>query len=299
MRHFPLHSVLRRVGFFCLVPVILLLTACGDLPRSFQGNPGGNAPMLSLPPTARLIVPPPANARLSEEGARYLAENLADALAARELPVVFGRPRTEDWRLNITAETRGRNTVPSYVINNAEGEMMGTVEGQPIPTVDWAHGRERTLNAAIAVATPKIVTMLARIEAVRRANDPAIMTGRGPTRVALTGVFGAPGDGNTALAQKMRDFLGRNGLVVQDTATGADWTVVGRIEMAVGAEPNQQRVEIQWVIADKAGRERGRVLQLNEIPAGSLNRHWGDVAYVVAEEASGGVRDVIQRQQAP
>ena len=31
-----------------------------------------------------------------------------------------------------------------------------------------------------------------------------------------------------------------------------------------------------------AGDERGRVIQLNEIPAGSLSRNWGDVAVEVA-----------------
>jgi hypothetical protein len=38
------------------------------------------------------------------------------------------------------------------------------------------------------------------------------------------------------------------------------------------------------------------VVQLNEIPAGTLDHHWGDVAVVVASEASGGVNDVILRQ---
>ena len=38
------------------------------------------------------------------------------------------------------------------------------------------------------------------------------------------------------------------------------------------------------------------VVQLNEIPAGTLNQYWGDVAAVVAREAAGGVRDVILTQ---
>ena len=45
-----------------------------------------------------------------------------------------------------------------------------------------------------------------------------------------------------------------------------------------------------------AGREVGRILQLNEIPAGTLNGFWGDVSVVVAKEASSGVRDVILTQ---
>ncbi len=289
---------MRNFLTFLVLP-ILLLTACGDLPRSFQGNPGGDAPMLSLPPTARLITSPPTEARLGEDDARYIAENLADTLADRELPVVLGRPGPEDWRLEISADLRGANVLPTYVIKNAEGEMMGTVEGAPVPTQTWANGGSATMDAAIAAATPKIVSLLAQIEASRRANDPSTMAGRGPTRVAFTGVSGAPGDGNTMLVQKMREFMSRNGLVIQETRTGADWVVSGEVEMAAGENPSQQRVEIQWIVSDTAGNERGRVLQLNEVPSGSLNHYWGDVAYAVASEASGGVRDIIQKQLTP
>jgi hypothetical protein len=58
----------------------------------------------------------------------------------------------------------------------------------------------------------------------------------------------------------------------------------------------KERVEIQWSIKTMAGDERGRVVQLNEIPAGTLDHYWGDVAVVVASEASNGVNDVINRQ---
>jgi hypothetical protein len=37
-------------------------------------------------------------------------------------------------------------------------------------------------------------------------------------------------------------------------------------------------------------------VQLNEIPACSLDHYWADVAVIVATEAAGGVHDVILRQ---
>ena len=58
----------------------------------------------------------------------------------------------------------------------------------------------------------------------------------------------------------------------------------------------QQRVEIQWSVRTAGGDERGKVVQLNEIPTGSLDHYWADVAVVVATEAAGGVNDVITRQ---
>ena len=56
------------------------------------------------------------------------------------------------------------------------------------------------------------------------------------------------------------------------------------------------RVEIQWVLTNAAVDERGRVVQLNEVSSGQLNSYWGDVAVVVAEQASGGIRDALLTQ---
>jgi hypothetical protein len=79
---------------------------------------------------------------------------------------------------------------------------------------------------------------------------------------------------------------------VQDQADGAQFAVEGQVEVAATG-PGLQRVEIVWVVSRRDGHDLGRVLQLNEVPAGSLNGLWADVALVVAEEAAGGVRDVI------
>ena len=83
--------------------------------------------------------------------------------------------------------------------------------------------------------------------------------------------------------------------MVQDDASGADFIVQGNVNM-VPIAGGQQRVEIQWTVAAASGDERGKVVQLNDIPAGSLDHYWADVAIVVATEAAGGVNDVIKRQ---
>jgi hypothetical protein len=49
-------------------------------------------------------------------------------------------------------------------------------------------------------------------------------------------------------------------------------------------------------VRNAQGDERGRVVQLNEIPAGTLNGFWGEIALVVAAEAAGGINDVVNRQ---
>jgi hypothetical protein len=42
----------------------------------------------------------------------------------------------------------------------------------------------------------------------------------------------------------------------------------------------------------------GRVVQINEVPSGILQRFWGDVAYAAAQEAAGGVQQVIRNASA-
>jgi len=83
--------------------------------------------------------------------------------------------------------------------------------------------------------------------------------------------------------------------VVLTTPTDADFIVKGKVAVAP-LPAHKERVEIRWSVTNPSGDERGKVVQLNEIPAGTLDHYWGDVAVVVAAEASSGVNDVIRRQ---
>jgi len=271
--------------------VLILLTACGDLPQPFLGRPGTMAERLSQPPPSRLAIPSPALSLLPDAGADTWAGAVADALKIEEVPAVAGRSRRRsDWTLVLSAELRGTEVVPTYAVQNPSGEQQGFVEGAPVPAANWASGDPAVLKAAAAQAAPAIASMLNRIEAARRQSDPTSLQNR-PARIYFTGVTGAPGDGNRSLPAQMQTRLTNMGLVVQDNAKGADFILAGQVQTAPGAG-GTMRVELQWIVTDAKG-ERGRIVQLNEVPPGTLDRFWGDVAVVVAEEAAGGVRDVI------
>ena len=279
--------------------LLLLVSACGSLPQPFFGQPGAAARRLSQPPPSRLAVAPPTQGLLPEDAAAAWASAVADALVAMEIPAVAGgqaggRGAGRDWRLALAAEWRDGAVVPSYAVLNPAGERQGVSEGQPIAMQAWAEASPATLRLAAADAAPGVASLLSRIEAARRQSDPNSLVNR-PARIAFTGVTGAPGDGNASLPAQMRTRLAGLGMVVQDTAKDADFSLVGEVRLAPGSK-GAQRVEIQWIVEDATGTERGRILQLNEVPPGTLDRHWGDVAVVVAEEAAGGVRDVVTAQ---
>jgi hypothetical protein len=85
---------------------------------------------------------------------------------------------------------------------------------------------------------------------------------------------------------------------VQELADGAAFGVTAEVTVSP-APAGQQRVEIQWIVSRRDGEELGRVFQINEVRAASLDRFWGDVAYAAAEEAAGGVQTIIRNATTP
>ncbi len=271
-----------------------LLAGCGDLPQPFLGNPGATGRILAQPPTPRLAVPVPGQALLPEQASVTFAKALAAALQNQEVPAVEGPSQSGDWRLDVTVGMHGATVVPVYAVLDPKGRDQGKSEGKPLASADWAAATPATLSRAAAEAAPGIADLLTHIQAALQHADPNSLYNRA-ARVQVVAVTGAPGDGNGALTRQMRTMLSQLGPVVQDTATGADFIVRGEVKL-VPIAGGQERVEIQWSVANPSGDERGRVVQLNDVPAGTLDSYWGDVATVVAQEAAGGVRDVILRQ---
>jgi hypothetical protein len=275
--------------------LVLACAGCGDLPQPFAGRPGATALRLAgMPPPARLAVPPPTGALLADDAAKVWADATADALVGLEVPAVAKEIRPGDWRLIMTAKASGNAVVPTYTVQNPRGKAEGSTDGPPIEAQLWANGDRTALSAAAIAAAPKIAALLTSIEAAQMQSDPNSLLNR-PARLVVPDVKGAPGDGDLSLAAQMRRQLPRNGEVVQDSPQGADFIVQGLVHTAPGAG-GTMRVEIQWVVSDAQGREAGRIIQINEVPPGSLNHYWGDVAMVVAQEAAGGIRKVIDNR---
>lgn len=270
-----------------------LLPACGDLPQPFRGNPGGQASALAAPPAYRLAVPVPADALLSGAQAAGFAEALSNALLANEVPASVTDPFPLDWRLAVQARLDGGSVVPRYLLADPDGRPQGEAEGSPIPARDWSDARPELLRRVARDAAPRIADLLLRAEAARKGMDPAALAVSGPPRIFVPAVRGAPGDGNQALTARLREALGQNGMVVQEVAEGARFAVTGLVNVIPQPQTRTQRVEILWTVSRRDGEDLGRVLQLNEVPQGVLERFWGDVAFAAATEAAGGVRTVV------
>jgi hypothetical protein len=282
------------VSFFKVLPVLLLLAGCGDLPQPLLGNPGATARRLAQPPPARLAIPVPDQALLTDGAAKAWADAMAASLQSQEIPAVAGGSGKKEWRLLLSAELKGSSVVPAYSVVNPAGVPQGTSQGAPVPAGVWSDGAPETFKAAAENQAASLVTLLNHIEAVRQQSDPNSLVNR-PPKLYFAGVTGAPGDGNRALTQQMLLKLPSLGDVVQDTAKDADFTVVGQVKTGDGPK-GAMSVELQWIVTTPKGQEAGRVVQLNEVPAHTLDAYWGDVAAVAAAEAAGGVHEVVVQQ---
>jgi hypothetical protein len=281
--------------------LVLLVSACGGLPQPFAGYPGATAARLAQPPPARLSIVAPKSALLPDQAASGFADALAEALSAQDVPAIVTAPSKGDWRLVTTAQlgdgAQASEVIPIYTLLDGTGEQAGVQQGQPVSASAWSQAAPATIKLAAANAAPGIADLLTRIEASRRASDPNSLVNR-PARIVVPDVTGAPGDGNRQLARQMRLALAGQGMLVQDVTPKdgqTDFTVAG-VVVAVPIAGGMTRIEIQWIVSNPKGDERGRIIQLNEVRAGSLDRLWGDVAVVVASEAAGGVKDVVTRQ---
>jgi hypothetical protein len=285
--------MIARRGQLALL-LCFALSACGDLPEPFLGNPGATARRLARPLTPLLAVPPGTDTLLPDAANQALANHIATALQASEVPAMVRTPEKTDWRLITRAERTGDFVTPLFSVRDPQGKEEGSAQGEQVPVQAWGNADAALLDRVAAEAAPRIGAVLTSIRVAHDKADPGSLYNRA-AKVQVADVTGAPGDGNLALTQQMRARLAVLGPVVLTTPAGADFVVQGQVNV-VPIPKGQERVEIQWSVKTVSGDERGRVVQLNEIPAGTLSRYWGDVAVVVAAQASSGVNDVILRQ---
>jgi hypothetical protein len=274
-----------------LVSCCGLLSSCGDLPHPFAGNPGAMALQLSRPPPPRLLVPPPPNGLLPQSDAAVWAHAMADALVAEEIPAYAEPAHKGEWMLRMTADLRGIQVTPHYSLIDPRGGDRGDVLGSAVPAAAWAQADPAVLRQSAGQAAPRVLALLRAVDAGIKQSDPNSLYNR-PARIYFTGVTGAPGDGDMALTRFMRLKIPDTGDLLVDQGPGADFILRGTVK--VTAEPgNQQQVEIHWLVSDLSGRLAGDVAQGHDVPAGTLDHYWGDIAAVITEEAAGGVHEVI------
>ena len=155
---------------------------CGDFPRPFHGAGAAcGCPAAGAPARG----PRAHRALLTDAASRSLRGRRGRGSAGSEVPAVAERVQPGDWRLVMTAEQRGGAVVPSYTVQNPQGEPQGQAEGKPVPAAAWAAAEPATLKTRGRRRRPAVADLLTRIEAAHpaeRPEQPVQPAGPGPGR---------------------------------------------------------------------------------------------------------------------
>jgi len=112
--------------------------------------------------------------------------------------------------------------------------------------------------------------------------------------VAVVPVKGAKGAGNDELTRAMRQTLTTAGWTVLKSPAKNALTISGRVEMAE-VSGNMQMVALKWAVQAPDGGKLGDVNQANNVPAGSLDEGWGEIAGFAVEAAATGIFELINK----
>jgi hypothetical protein len=282
---------MNRVAIACLA---LLLVACqGEIPKPFAVQTAP-PPGLRPPDAAGIFVLPAEGAPQSSAAA--LAQAMATALQDSDVPASATFSNQESYRLVAKATTApldaNRQSIALiWELRDSHDALVGSVNSRiDAATAGWSRGDSELARALALPAAPALAKLI-------QGNAPLPSGGLNPV-VAVREVQGAPGDGDRALTRAMGAALQRTELTVAAPGAKGDYVLTGTVAVSP-PDGQRQRVKVLWILARADGSEIGRINQENAVPAGSLDRAWGDVAYAVTGAAAPGVRRLVEEAQLP
>lgn len=268
--------------FLALLPVLLLVVACGEMPQPFR-HEGLNPSVLPPGPRAVLVRPPDDGA-----AAQAVAAAVVKRLVDQDIPASVNRSAPGSWVLASSAETLGPSRRLTWRLISPEGEAPAEFT-QTLPAAQWeALGRAGVDRMADEIVARYLPALLHEPGApsVAEAPPPRVPTLR------IERISGLPGDGDAALTKALAGILRRMGVKV--TESGEADAVVGLRFSLVPGRPGEEMLDLTWVVKDgRSGAELGKAAQQGALPKGRLASAWGALAGDIAAGGAEGIADIM------
>ncbi|BAE49396.1 hypothetical protein [Paramagnetospirillum magneticum] len=267
---------MRRLSLLLL---LLLTTACGDIPQPFR-HEGLNA-AVSPPGPRGVVVRPPDD---SPSGAA-LAKAIIKRLSEQDIPASSRSAAAGSWVLAATPETSIATKRLVWRLIPPDGDIPAAIT-QSLPAALWETAGPATIDRMADEVVAKYAATLH--------GEPEQPLDSAPARVPairLEPLAGLPGDGDSALSRALGQALRRLGLRLGGPE--ADVTVLGRITLVPG-RPGEEILDVTWVVQDaRTGKELGKAAQQGALPKGRLSGPWGALAGDIAAGGAEGIADII------
>ncbi|HXO91137.1 MAG TPA: hypothetical protein VN849_10160 [Stellaceae bacterium] len=275
----------------------LAAAACQPLPHPFAADaPRPGSPILTLRDSASVTIAPVQGTPRAT--AEKLGAAMASALQQLEIPASDKAASIGSYELvgkitTMPASGDKAVLVAVWDLREPSGLSLGErTERIEAPMRDWEEGVQDAVTRLAASSAVRLAAML-------QDEAPAEAETGGQTRLLISGVDGAPGDGTDSLPRAITEILRRQDIaVVTDPEAKADLVLRATVVVAKPKE-GKQNVKIVWYVRRKDGGEIGTVGQENDVPAGLLDGPWGDVAYMVAVSAQDGIVQLVARGALP
>ncbi|PWR20006.1 hypothetical protein [Zavarzinia compransoris] len=285
----------RHRALIALTVAALALAGCSG--RTRLGR------LLGHPPPAKALVPPAA----AETGGRMLsgvpvlvtptsalssgadgrpalmAAAIARALVEKDILATTRNAASQSYVLTTAVEGSALAIALSRPDGIAAGRWQVPLPG-PAATIDGAV-LDRVAAQVAAAVTGTAATAPAPRPAAPAAAPAALAS------VVVTGVGGAPGDGNRSLAAAMRQALAIGGLAVLDKPAEGSLSVTGTVTLTP-ITPRIEKVTLSWEVR-RGGEVIATIDQENQVPAGSLNHSWGPIAGAAAQGGADGILQLV------
>lgn len=273
--------------------ILLTAAACTPLPQPFahtKADVQKSKKVLELPDGAGIVINPDiegAPPEISVALANAMVKALSDANIPASTTGGNKSSKVLEGRL-AAAPVAGRSKVLIlWTLSDHEGNKIGEyLQHETVDLRGWQTARPAVMADLAGRAAEPIAGLI---------QDKGTLTTPGQGSIAeVRMVEGAPGDGATSLTRAMRFYLQQAKVKIVDKPTPEALIVQGSVEISPprgGAQP----ITITWRVLRPDGSEVGKVAQNNAVPTGSLDKAWGDIAFLIAEAAAPGVTQILKR----
>ncbi|HEY1797731.1 MAG TPA: hypothetical protein VGG57_16585 [Stellaceae bacterium] len=283
--------------------MVLALASCQPLPHPFADD-RPPASLLTVRDSAGVTISPIAGAPGAT--AEKLRAAVAKELQKHDIPASATTASVASYQLDGRIEEappaagKARVTV-FWRLRNAAGKMVG--ERQPYfeaAPADWNTGADGSVGELAAASADTLAPLLSD-EPLPHPLTTVATAAEGRLRLVVGGIKGAPGDGDTSLGGSITAVLKRHDLdIISDRKAGDALTLDAEVAMSPSpGDPGKQHIKIVWRLRRADGSQVGTVGQENDVPKGTLDGAWGDVAYTVAVAAESGILELIARSGPP
>lgn len=294
---------------------VTILAACADpqafLPKPYRpANKGQNR-------VAQMILPDhivvPLVRGLDEKAATLLTRAVIDDFVQRETIATSTSPTQRTSRLY--GEYFQRSDGAPFIRWTFHDPYGDTLDDFEVPAQGFVDTNPDTAEARM-LAKSLARTTTARVLSLRRTEpDPRMVISQAPRNAPLaprqfhqqqnhgsetiivTAIFDAPAEGRRQLRDGITRALGEAGLKVTRRPDKDTF----RLQCTVGvteSRPGFERLALTWELKSPAGDVLATIDQANEVPAGSLEKDWAELAPLVTQGAATGISNYFANEAA-